>query len=76
MDKILQADLEQLIVNGRTHTYRGLCDLYCADETQKMQIDRTLQKLRRMGAIKFKRIGKNTIWERVPVAQAVPEGSV
>ena len=74
--KILQADLEQLILNGRSHTYKGLCDLYGANETQAMQIDRTLQKLRRNGVIRYKRDGARVVWERVPVVQAQPEGHV
>jgi hypothetical protein len=67
--KINQRDLEDLILHGsRSWTYQGLCTNFNADPIQAMQIDRTLQKLRRKGLIKMERVGKLVHWSAVPVA--------
>ena len=74
MAKINQRDLEDLILHGaRSWTYKGLCTNFNADAVQSMQIDRTLQKLRRAGKIVFERVGKLVHWSAVP---KVPEGVV
>ena len=68
--KINQTDLEDLILNsGRSWTYKGLCVNFNADPTQAMQIDRTLQKLRRKGLIAFERVGRLVHWSAIPGAQ-------
>ena len=72
--KINQAELEDLILHGRrSWTYKGLCANYNADPTQAMQIDRTLQKLRRKGLVEFERVGKLVHWSAVTRA---PEGAI
>lgn len=70
MAKLNQAELETLITNGMTWTYSGLIEYYFGDQTQAMQIDRTLQKLRRAGKIAFKRSGRNVYWQAVPIQVA------
>lgn len=73
MLKLDQKVLEAVILNGNQHTYTSLCIVYQADDTQKMQIDRTLQKLRKKKLIAYKRVGKSVIWSAVPkVAEATP----
>lgn len=61
-----QQSLEDRILDGQGHTYGGLCTEYSADETIAMQIDRTLQKLRRHGKIEFKRKGRVVTWTALP----------
>lgn len=65
-DKLNQADLETHITNGAAHTYPGLCEQFASSEQHKMQIDRTLQKLRRKGLINFTRNGRTVVWSPVP----------
>jgi hypothetical protein len=65
MAKLDQEQLELVITNGKQHTYRSLRALYSADHTQAMQIDRTLQKLRRHKKIAFTRNGCEVIWRAV-----------
>ena len=67
MAKINQTALEDYILVSGSNTYAMLCLHFAADETQAMQIDRTLQKLRRAGKITFERVGKKVIWSAVPV---------
>lgn len=67
MAKINQTALEDYILVSGSNTYAMLCLYFAADETQAMQIDRTLQKLRRAGKITFERVGKKVIWSAVPV---------
>ena len=73
MAKINQQTLETLILNGGQHTYDGLCHFFGADATMQMQVDRTLQKLRKKKLIAYKRVGKSVIWSAVPeVVEAIP----
>lgn len=72
MTKINQAELERIITNGEKHSYRSLREHFLADQTQAMQIDRTLQKLRRNGIIAFKRTGHIVLWQVIPTAAATP----
>lgn len=64
--KTLEADILGLAAfsTGGT-TYHQVCDIYQATAVQKMQIDRTLQKLRRAGKIKWERRGPLIVWVRV-----------
>ena len=64
--KLDQHELEDRILNGTRHTFADLCDFFDADETQAMQIDRTLQKLRRNGKIKMRRDGRTVYWKALP----------
>ena len=69
--KINQQQLEDFILGG-THTYRSICTNFNRSmETasvrigREMQIDRTLQKLRRAGKISFVRDKQDIIWSAV-----------
>lgn len=74
MAKLNQTELEDFIVNGnRSWTYKGLCEHFAADPVQSMQIDRTLQKLRRKKRIEFKRVGRHVHWSAV---MGMPEGGL
>ena len=46
-------------------TYSQLCGKFALNEQHRMQIDRTLQKLRRSGKIKWERRGPSIVWVRV-----------
>lgn len=74
--KIAQANLEATILNGSEHSYAALCSLYDADATNAMQIDRTLQKLRRKKLIAFRRDGKEVIWKKVPAVQGLADANL
>lgn len=63
--KLVQATLEQYMLNAGIFTYAGMCKGLAADETQKMQIDRTIQKLRRAKKLTMKRIGRGVQWQNV-----------
>lgn len=65
MAKIDQAKLEETILSGQEWTYQHLVSFFGANEKAGMQIDRTLQKLRRKGKVKFHREGRTVIWQRV-----------
>lgn len=64
--KDLENDLLDLAHDPEGVTYSFLCDLFDATATQRMQIDRTLQKLRRAGKINWQREGKFVAWHAVP----------
>ena len=72
MAKIDQAKLEASILNSPAFTYGALCAVFQADTTMAMQIDRTLQKLRRKKLIGWKRKGQQIIWFAVPKKPAAP----
>lgn len=67
MAKIDQATLERVILMEPT-SLAILVSNYDADDTMTMQIDRTLQKLRRKKLIKMKRKGRIVEWHPVPKA--------
>jgi len=62
---MLEADILDLAAFSPGTTYHQVCDAYQATAVQKMQIDRTLQKLRRSGKIKWERRGPSIVWVRV-----------
>ena len=64
--KLDQQWLEDYILAGE-RTYHDLCARHSTCPEHDMQIDRTLQKLRRKGLIRFKRRGQKIIW--YPVSQ-------
>ena len=76
MSEINQIELEDniLLLAGRFEgtSYHELCVRYDASPKGQMQIDRTLQKLRRRGQIKFERRGREVVWFPIPY---VPEGA-
>lgn len=77
MTKIDQKQLEAHITNGGKHSYASLRSDFKADAKQSMQIDRTLQKLRRKGKIGFTRAGRTVLWQAVtPLAPANVSGGV
>lgn len=63
MSALNQQAIEDHILHGREVTYRGLCEYFLADEAGKMQIDRTLQKLRRNGRVTWHRVGRQIVWQ-------------
>lgn len=76
MAKIPQQQLEDHILNGQLHTMNSLRVDFTADEVNTMQIDRTLQKLRRKGKVKFHREGRRTIWQTVATQTASPTSTL
>jgi len=70
-NRISPRKLEEVILNGTEHTFRSLCLAFKATDQQKMQIDRTIQKLRRNGLIKFRKDGHDFVWSSV----RLPEGA-
>ena len=71
--KINQQELEAYILGQGPHTYRGICKHFNEGSVlagsvrvgREMQIDRTLQKLRRAGKISFARDKQDIIWSAV-----------
>lgn len=70
--RLNQQELEAHILDGNEHTYRGLCIHYDGDGATEMQIDRTLQKLRRNKKIKMRRVGRTIYWKAIPPKVAAP----
>ena len=71
--KLDQRLLELHILSGREHTFASIVANYDAfhDEPKKMQIDRTLQKLRRKGLVRHWRKGQARLWQaNTPSEQA------
>lgn len=61
--KLDQANLEKFMLASGVFTYRGLCKRFSAIGTRAMQIDRTIQKLRRQGLIFKTRKGHEVFWQ-------------
>jgi nicotinamide mononucleotide adenylyltransferase len=72
MSALNQEQLEAHILNGSEHTYQTLRIDFSADERAAMQIDRTLQKLRRNKKIKMRRDGRTIYWKAIPPKPAAP----
>ena len=66
MEKLHQKTLEEYIVLlaalPQGTSYGELCSLYAMSEKQKMQIDRTLQKLRKADKIYLVRKNGKVLW--------------
>ena len=62
---MLEADILDLAAFSVGTTYSQLCGSFAINEQHRMQIDRTLQKLRRAGKIKWERRGPSIVWVRV-----------
>ena len=73
--RTLENDILALADGPGGITYHDLCLMHDAGSAQRMQIDRTLQKLRRGGKIEFSRSGSKIVWRlrQSVVEQSVPE---
>lgn len=57
------SELEAYMLSGRPFTFQGACAAFRTTEWRV--IDRTIQRLRKRGAIAYTRAGREVVWCRV-----------
>ncbi len=70
--RAILAKLEQRMLSGEPFIYSRLSAwaerTFGFDEAETRLVDRTIQKLRRRGAIAFERRGRDVVWTKTSVA--------
>ena len=62
MSEDRRASIEARMLSGKPFTYMELCKTHSDDNDDDRLIDRTIQRLRRAGKIRFIREGRYVVW--------------